>query len=96
MEECRRTNPAFAGGSTKRKEARPHFFAMKKPTKKQIMKPLRTNHPSLAGVIPAPPWLRKAMDDSLKRHTTPEKALRQTQNSLEQRMLRTSVPLLKS
>ena len=36
-------------------------------------------------VIPAPAWLRKAMGDSLKRRTTSEKALLQTQNMLKQR-----------
>ena len=39
-------------------------------------------------VIPAPSWLRKAMDDSLKRQTTSEKALLQTQNMLKQRVQR--------
>jgi hypothetical protein len=47
-------------------------------------------------VIPAPAWLRKAMDDSLKRHTTPEKALAQTRNSLEQRRRRMAVGPKKS
>ena len=44
----------------------------------------------MKAVIPAPAWLRKAMDDSLKRRTTPEKALLQTRNMLRQRMQRSA------
>jgi hypothetical protein len=46
-------------------------------------------------VIPAPAWLRKAMNDSSKQRSTPEEALRQTQNMLKQRMQRLSAKLAK-
>jgi len=36
-------------------------------------------------VTPAPAWLRQAMDDSLKRRTTSEKALLHTQTMLQTR-----------
>ena len=50
----------------------------------------QTMDKTVKAVIPAPAWLRKAMDDSLKQRTTPEKALLQTQNLLKQRKQRSS------
>ena len=45
----------------------------------------RASVEAVKAVTPAPAWLRQAMDDSLKRRTTSEKALLQTQNMLRTR-----------
>lgn len=50
---------------------------------------------TVKAVIPAPAWLRKAMDASLKRKTTPEKALLQTQHMIKQRKQRSSAKAVK-